>query len=85
MERFLKQHSLCCFITDVIVKQAEELFFTGMSEVDKVKAAYIFVRDEILHSFDCDTKVITAKASDVLRQRTGLCHTKANLLAALLR
>ena len=29
--------------------------------------------------------VITAKASDVLKYGTGICHAKANLLAALLR
>ena len=60
--------------------------FAGMdSEVEKAKAAYYFVRDEIPHSFNCDATVITSKASDVLKYKTGICHAKANLLAALLR
>ncbi|HEY5556236.1 transglutaminase domain-containing protein [Acetobacterium sp.] len=56
-----------------------------MSEVEKAKVAYHFVRDEIPHSFDCNARVITASASDVLIHQTGICHAKANLLAALLR
>lgn len=47
--------------------------------------AYEFVRDEIPHSFDCNARIITARASDVLLYQTGICHAKANLLAALLR
>jgi len=43
------------------------------------------VRDQIPHSFDVNAGVVAAKASDVLRYRTGVCHAKANLLAALLR
>ncbi len=62
-----------------------ELFAGVESDVEKARIAYEFVRDEIPHSFDCDAKVITAKASDVLKHGTGICHAKSNLLAALLR
>ena len=55
------------------------------SKVDKAKAAYYYVRDQIPHSFDCKAVVITTKASEVLPYQTGICHAKANLLAALLR
>lgn len=43
------------------------------------------MRDKIPHSFDRDAKIITAKASYVLKYETGICHAKSNLLAALLR
>ena len=56
-----------------------------MSDVEKARVAFEFVRDEISHSFDCGATVITARASDALKHRTGICHAKANLLAALLR
>ena len=56
-----------------------------MSDIEKARIAFEFVRDEIPHSFDCDATVITARASDALKHRTGICHAKANLLAALLR
>lgn len=53
--------------------------------MQKAKKAYYYVRDEIKHSFDTESNIITAKASDVLREKTGICHAKSNLLAALLR
>ncbi|MFF7128734.1 transglutaminase domain-containing protein [Streptomyces sp. NPDC016566] len=48
-------------------------------------AAYEFVRDTVPHSADADDPRVTWRASDVLEQRTGICHAKAHALAALLR
>lgn len=50
-----------------------------------VKTFYEFVRDEIPHSFDIESDEITIKASEVLKNKTGICYTKSNLLAAMLR
>ena len=52
---------------------------------DVAKAVFTFVRDEISHSFDIGADVVTVKASEVLKEKTGICHAKANLLAAMLR
>jgi transglutaminase-like putative cysteine protease len=49
------------------------------------QAAYEFVRDTIPHSADSGNPRVTWRASDVLEQRTGICHAKAHALAALLR
>ncbi|MFE6281272.1 transglutaminase domain-containing protein [Streptomyces sp. NPDC057877] len=49
------------------------------------RAAYEFVRDTIPHSQDSGDLRVTWRASDVLTQRTGICHAKAHALAALLR
>ncbi|MEU5544256.1 transglutaminase domain-containing protein [Streptomyces sioyaensis] len=49
------------------------------------KAAFTFVRDAIPHSADTGDPRVTWRASDVLAQRTGICHAKAHALAALLR
>ena len=46
---------------------------------------YLFVRDEISHSWDVQDKRVTISASDVLREGVGICWAKANLFAALLR
>ncbi|WP_245611536.1 transglutaminase-like domain-containing protein [Methanolacinia paynteri] len=85
MDRFLEEHPYVDFSSPNIRLKAEELFSGANSPVEKAKIAYEFVRDEIPHSFDINTPVITAKASDVLAAGTGICHAKANLLAALLR
>ncbi|MFF4353044.1 transglutaminase domain-containing protein [Streptomyces sp. NPDC001530] len=49
------------------------------------QAAYKFVRDAIPHAQDAGDLRVTWRASDVLEQRTGICHAKAHALAALLR
>ncbi|MEU6192450.1 transglutaminase family protein [Streptomyces sp. NPDC047061] len=49
------------------------------------RSAYEFVRDAIPHSQDSGDLRVTWRASDVLEQRTGICHAKAHALAALLR
>ncbi len=85
MNAFLSDHMYIDYHSEIIQQKISELFAHSMTDSQKVKTAYEFVRDEIPHSFDCNADVITAKASDVLYHKTGICHAKANLLAALLR
>lgn len=46
---------------------------------------FVFVRDQIKHSWDYECDPVTCKASDVLKYGTGYCYAKSHLLAALLR
>lgn len=85
MKKFLLENEYIDFSSAIIQKAITELFTPDMTEIQKANLAYEFVRDEIPHSFDCNAKHITVRASDVLLYRTGICHAKANLLAALLR
>jgi Transglutaminase-like enzymes, putative cysteine proteases len=85
MKPFLTEHKYVDFTSEIIQKKAAELFGGVTDNIEKARIAYLFVRDEIPHSFDINAKNITAKASDVLRYKTGICHAKSNLLAALLR
>ncbi len=85
MEAFLEASRYLDFHNAAIRQKAEALFSPAMNSVAKAKAAFAFVRDEIPHSFDCNAEHITAAASAVLTYQTGICHAKANLLAALLR
>jgi len=82
---FLVKNKYVDFSSPIIKKKADELFHSVNNDIRKAKIAYEYVRDEIPHSFDINAKIITAKASDVLKYQTGICHAKANLLAALLR
>lgn len=52
---------------------------------DIAKACFEYVRDEIKHSWDYQVDIVTCKASDVLKFKTGFCYAKSHLLAALLR
>jgi len=82
---FLQENEYIDFSSPLIIEKTERLFNHINIDVEKAKVAYEYVRDEIPHSFDIKAKIITAKASDVLKYQTGICHAKANLLAALLR
>ena len=82
---FLAESEYVDFSSPIISNKADELFCNINNDVEKAKIAYEYVRDEISHSFDVNAAIITAKASDVLLHKTGICHAKANLLAALLR
>ncbi|MFI5750794.1 transglutaminase domain-containing protein [Streptomyces sp. NPDC051644] len=48
-------------------------------------AAYVFVRDTVVHSADSGDMRVTWRASAVLATRNGICHSKSHALAALLR
>ena len=48
-------------------------------------ATYRFVRDQIRHSGDARSAIMTCSASEVLEARTGWCFAKSHLLAASLR
>lgn len=85
MQKFLQATEYIDYNSEIIQNKAMELFNENMSNAEKARIAYEFVRDEIPHSFDCNAKIITAKASEVLKHKTGICHAKANLLTALLR
>ena len=83
--KFLLESEYIDFSSQIIVEKAKELLKNTNTDIEKARIAYEFVRDEIPHSFDINSKIITVKASDVLKYKTGICHAKANLLAALLR
>ncbi len=56
----------------------------GSDEI-RAKLAFEYVRDEVAHSFDTDSELITIRASDVAERREGICFAKSHLLAAILR
>ena len=63
----------------------ERLFQNTMSQLQVIATAFAFVRDEISHSADSGGRVVTKRASEVLRYRDAMCYGKTLLLAALLR
>lgn len=54
-------------------------------DIAYARAAFEFVRDSVSHSLDARDSRVTWRASDVLRERTGLCYAKAHAYVALLR
>lgn len=73
------------FMHPAIDQKARELMGGITDEIEKAKAAYYFVRDEIQHSWDTKSERVTRTATEVLLYGEGCCYSKAMLFAALLR
>ena len=84
MENYLSYSYYIVWNNPNIIQKAKDLLILD-NEVDTVRRTYHFVRDEIKHSWDIQDRRVTARASDVLQEKVGICWAKANLLAALLR
>lgn len=85
METYLKADRFVDWKDPSVSSFAAALFSECDGTVACAEKAFLFVRDEVRHSWDIGSRLITRTASEVLRQREGICYAKANLLAALLR
>ena len=82
---YLSETECIDYNNSVIQEKVRELKLNSDSQLKYIENAYKFVRDEISHSWDIKSEVVSRKASEVLINRTGICWTKSSLLAALLR
>ena len=85
LSEYLKETNCIDFSNLLIVQKVDALNSASSDKLDYIERAYKFVRDEIPHSWDAKLPVVSKKASDVLKNKTGICWTKSCLLAALLR
>ena len=69
----------------IIQEKVSRLKASTSSKIEYIERAYEFVRDQIPHSWDIKSPIVSRKASEVLKNKTGICWTKSCLLAALLR
>ena len=69
----------------IIQEKVSRLKARTSSKIEYIERAYEFVRDQIPHSWDIQSPIVSRKASEVLENKTGICWTKSCLLAALLR
>ena len=85
MEDYLIETPSIDYMNFNILEKVQELKNQSNDNLDYIKRSYIFVRNDIPHSWDIKTEVVSRTASDVLKNKTGICWTKSCLLAALLR
>ena len=85
LSEYLTETPSINFSHSLITAKIKELREKSYSQIDYIKSAYEFVRDEIPHSWDIKAKVVSKNADEVLKNKTGICWTKSCLLAALLR
>ncbi len=84
-DEYLKYDKVIDYDNEAIMELSDILFQKANNELDFIKIAYEFVRDNISHSADINEDIITCTASEVLKAGHGICFAKSHLLAALLR
>ena len=80
---YLTSDDIIDWRSDQVTRLAE----TIMPQDDSLRfavAAFEYVRDKIEHSVDSGDARVTITASEVAKEKTGLCFSKTHLLAALL-
>ena len=82
---FLEETETIDYNEPIIQEKVNELKQISRSQQDYIKNAYRFVRDNIPHSWDIRSEIVSRRASEVLINGTGICWTKSCILAALLR
>lgn len=85
IDEYLKEDDVIDFGNKSIIQLADVLYQGTSDEVEYIKRAYEYVRDNISHSADINENVLTCSATEVLEARHGICFAKSHLLAALLR
>nr|WP_329886580.1 transglutaminase-like domain-containing protein [Pseudoramibacter sp. HA2172] len=82
MDNYIRETRMLDFSNPTIQKLVQDKKWKEMSEFDRIKAIYNYVRDEILFGYNVDDAI---PASRVLRDGYGQCNTKGTLFMALLR
>lgn len=82
MDNYLKETKILNYSDKSIQKLIDSRKWQTLDTVNKVKAIYNFVRDEIKFGYNLSDEI---PASEVLKDGYGQCNTKATLLMALLR
>ncbi|MGJ9384467.1 transglutaminase-like domain-containing protein [Salipaludibacillus sp. CF4.18] len=85
LKDYLVETDIINFSHPLIKNIVNELFSDRQTEMEQIKSAFLFVRDEISHSWDIQGTRVTCNASDVMKVKEGICYAKSNLLAAMLR
>ena len=85
LDEYLASDAVVDWREPAVAQKARDLAGAIPGEVEKARLLFEWVRDQIPHSNDIGSDVVTCAASEVLRHGTGICYAKSHLLAALLR
>ncbi|MCO5249340.1 MAG: transglutaminase family protein [Chitinophagales bacterium] len=73
------------FDTPLVKEKLNWIRTQTSDKTEQAKLAFEIARDEIKHSFDLKSDIVTINAENVLEQCEGICFAKSHLLATLLR
>lgn len=81
MEKYLLETGMLDFSNKDIQKLIAEKAWDSLTDFEKIKSIYEYVRDEIKFGYNTDDSI---SASKVLSDGYGQCNTKGTLFMALL-
>ena len=82
LDKYIKQTNSACYITEVIKTKARQLISGHTTTLEKAKAIFNFVRDNITYKYYENS---LNGASKTLINGVGNCCDQANLIVALCR
>lgn len=82
MNRYIQETDMLDYSDIHIQRLIQDKDWLELSDFDRIKAIYNYVRDEILFGYNIDDSI---PASKVLSDGYGQCNTKGILFMALLR
>lgn len=82
VDRYIQETNMLDYSDIHIQKLIQNRGWLELSDFDRIKAIYNYVRDEILFGYNIDDSI---PASKVLADGYGQCNTKGTLFMALLR
>jgi transglutaminase-like putative cysteine protease len=85
LTRYLEVSPLIDWSHPSIRELAAAIAARASNESDLIRTSFEWVRDRVCHSMDIQGHRVTARASEVVAVREGICYAKSHLLAALLR
>lgn len=85
LKDYLKSTPIIDADNPLIIEKAKQIIGEVSRDIEKGRILFEWVRDEIPHSWDIRSEIVTCRASEVLLKGTGICFAKSHLLVALLR
>ena len=85
LKDYLKSTPIVDADNPLIIEKAKQIIGEISSDIEKGQILFEWVRDQISHSWDIRSEIVTCSASEVLLKGAGICFAKSHLLAALLR
>ena len=71
-KRYLDETESIDYNNPIILEKVDELQKKSSSRIDYIEKSYKFVRDEIPHSWDIRSEIVSRRASEVLMNKTGI-------------
>ena len=73
IEEILCETELIDYSNPLVQEKVNNLRAESINYIDYINRSFLFVRDEISHSWDVQKTIVSKMASDVLKNKTGIC------------